>query len=372
MTGGVRLLTVGVALTGVLALSGCGYVRTVSLTGQGECEGAPIALQTSQNEAGDVLSIDYTGPANVALILNHGQIEDRWTPDGDIPSVSVAGVDGVDGFQVRIIRLDPTDAGWSTSGSGDATNYHFEGDIQTLIGDSETAWSGSAPEDVDGTLSVFPVVIAAACDDSLASGDFPTSDLMSFSDVPDLEYAAVQPLYPNTMLIDPFEIVSSESTPDGFTLVLRYTPEALAAFGDFTPELPKQISFFPEFEGLSNTNLGDLWHMFASQQSRGVGAQLPATDNGDGTFTVQFSDPDGFVGGSGIVLNAIIPNGTDSVYKVAFHTFVGGPFHTAEPTPTEVAALATTGVDGSVLTLAVGGALTLGGVALIRTRRAKA
>ena len=131
---GLASLAVGAAL----ALAGCGVCVVDNAGGVGSCGADPATVVTSQESAGENLSITYTGPDTAGLLLVPGfYFEDSYlTQYFNTPIASFAWGDSNDR---DVIRLDPTDPGWTVTGSGAATTYTFSGTATALLIELEEA-----------------------------------------------------------------------------------------------------------------------------------------------------------------------------------------------------------------------------------------
>ncbi len=355
-----------VASASVLALSACGDEIVIdSLNGAGTCGGNAVTIATSQSESGDNLTINYTGPSvsDVSLFMTQGfYVEEAVSLVGDPIYAYGIGVDLPLG-----LKLDVTDPGWSTSGSGNATTYSFSGSVATLIDNAITVFDDQLPSEADVYNDTVPVVIGVDCNESNVTGDVTSS------------WEIASDLYPNNMLINALEAVSSETITNGTRVTFRYPADALTSFGSFTPSTPLGLNFLVDNPEIANDSLTLMWaQVFADEGS--VMASEPVA-NPDGTFSVDFTgDNDTPLPDGEYLLIAFVPNENMTAAKVVFASirYSGADGFNLQSLPflPELPASPTlpdTGVEASQVALIAGaGALVaLTGFALIAVRRSK-
>jgi LPXTG-motif cell wall-anchored protein len=355
-----------VATVSVLALSACGDEIVIdSLNGAGTCDGNAVSIATSQSESGDNVTINYTGPSvsDVSLFMAQGfYVDEAISPYGEPINAFGIGVD-----QPLGLKLEVTDPGWSTSGSGNSTTYSFSGSIATLIDNATTVFDDQLPSDADIYNDTVPVVIGVDCNESNVTGDV-TSSWQIASD-----------LYPNNMLINALEAVSSEAITNGSRVTFRYPADALTSFGSFTPATPVALSFIADNPEIDNDSVTLMWaQAFADS---GSGSASGPVANPDGTFSVDFTGANGTPLADGdYLLIGFVPNENMSAAKVVFasvrYSVADGFKLQSLPFLPELPASPTlpdTGVDASQVALIAGaGALVaLTGFALIAVRRSK-
>lgn len=362
---------VGVGALVLAGLSACAEINVLGAGGVGTCNGNAVSVVTSQNSYGDDFTVTYTGPTNVGLFFVHGFYTDQ--PIFSYTDPILFGV--ADNNDAKAIKLDPTDPGWSTSGSGNSTTYTFSGSLSDLLNGESTYF-----DDEGGGMQVlnelFPLVIGVDCDATDATGYFTGGG----SGVPltDLEFAAAQPLFPNHMKMTPFEIVDSTPTAGGADVTMKYSAQGLADFGSFAPEAPFSLTFIADDPDIPNTDMSDLWLQVFSTFNGNNPSATVGTPNGDGTFPVSFtgynSDP---LPSGDYLLLAFISNSGQSAYKVVFASMkydaVNG-FSIVDPfAPVEEAAptLAETGPNtaGIVAGAVSGASLIIIGAGLFLLRR---
>ena len=354
---------IAVALAAVVGLSACGEVQVDSPNGQGDCGGNPVTLVTSQNASGDTLTIDYTGPNTVGLFYSNGFY---WNDSSELdPSLS-GDYMLVEGSNVDLLWLDTSAPGWVVTGSGASWHYSFTGSIQTLL-NSQTFITMPA-----SNLAVAPSVISVDCDATHRSRTL-AATVPGFvaNIVPGFSFAVAQPLTPNTLAMDPLEVVTSHTTSTGATATLRYSSAGLERFGSFTPDTPGSISVYQAFPGLATDNLHDLYlHGILHHNS---GEMLITSTNPDGSFNVTIDDGSGGLLADGDYLVFLqIPNVTNDAFRMVFAEFVydhaGGGIIFRNP----FAHLAQTGTP-SELPVAAGatavGLAVVGGALLFIARR---
>lgn len=353
------------ATVSALALAACNDIEIDSPNGQGTCGGNAFTLTTAQNTSGDNLTIDYTGPSttDMSLFLSHGFYDDN-------PLFSDAAFSlGIDD-EAYAVKLDVTNAGWSTSGSGVSTTYSFSGSIEELLVGGTTIWDaeGAGAPEVDLYNRTFPAVIGVDCDTSNATGVVDPAD----------SWAAAQATYPNNMLINALEVVSSEPITDGARVTFRYPADAVTSFGLFDAVAPVEMSLFSDDPSISNDTLANMWLQgFAS--SYGAIATTAVT-NPDGSFTIEFTGDGEALPDDQYLLISFIPNEALDDARVVFSSMTYNaasgfkleslPFLPELPA-SPASALPDTGVSSAQVGLiAAGGALlALAGIVMVSARR---
>lgn len=295
----------------VLGLTACDNIEIIGAEGQGNCGGSAVTLTTSQDGPGEVLTINYTGPStsDMSLFLAHGFYGDTdpLDPSDSGPgSIAFGDSDGVS--EAYALKLDVTDPGWTTAGSGGATTYSFTGSIEDLIDNGETYGSLGGGIETDVFNAIMPAFIGVDCDETATTGVVTNS------------WAVAQPVFPNTMLINGFEIVSSEPVSGGAVVTFSYPADALTAFGTFTPFSPVVMSVFVDDPNVANDSVENMWFQ-GIMAGDGPSAGFPV-DNGDGTFSVTVTD-DPLADGDYLIIsfipNAKLADGSiPDEYKVVF------------------------------------------------------
>lgn len=313
---------VALALSSVVALSGCGEIVVDSPNGQGTCGGDAVSLVTSQDALGEVLTIEYTGPQTAGLFYAPGVYWDNLaTVDPALAGNAMSS--GFMGDSFDIVKLDTTGPGWETTGSAATWNASFTGSVQTLLNgyyffDLYDAFLGGVVAvDCDGTNTTRTVTALGA--DGL-NGD---------GIVPNFSFAVAQTLAPNNLVTSPLEVVSSATTTTGATATLTYSPELLAQLGTFIPDVPGTILVVPRVSGLTPDSLRNLWLHFALNGSGGTpGPQIFVdTANPDGSVNAIISDgadgpmPDGDYLIAVPMVNLPSGNATPDSFKMAWGGF---------------------------------------------------
>lgn len=332
----------------------------------GECDSNPVTLVTGQNASGDTLSINYTGPDSAILMLIpglYGQDE------------LLSGYFGGDNFVLAwgdtdegdVIRLDTTDPGWTVTGSGATTSYAFSGTPDELFNGVPSWWDTYAGGAGAILNDILPLAIAVDCDNTHYTGSIPSSEAWTFT--------AAQPMYPNSLQLDPFEVVDSALTPTGATATLRYAASASDLLGSFNPGSPSEFQIYDDNPDVPNDTMANLWSQ-AFIGGDAAGTMTVTSTNPDGSFNVDVSGVDvgdALADGS-YLLFTLIPNQEETAVKVVFSSFTYsaatgiffGDAFASEPT------LADTGVSASTaVVIAIAGAVTIasGAVLLVIRRR---
>lgn len=311
----LKVASIALASAAVIALSGCGEIKTISPLGQGECGTDPVTLSTSQDVAGDQLSIHYSGPANVSLVLNYGFYTDVSINGSSAPATVEFSDGGTNTVDAYLIRLSANNPGWSSAGSGSEVSYDFAGSIQDLLNGVQTQWDLTIPASAAQINSLFPVVIGVSCDSTIATGLL--SGATADGQVAGIEYAVAQPLLPNHMLFNPYDIVSTADTAQGTDITFKFQADAYNTFGQFVPSVPQQLSVIVDDLNVSNMTVSDLWFQFFSANEASVVTGTPVV-NQDGTFTVSFSQNNGPLAPGNYLIFSPVQNQAQTAFKLVF------------------------------------------------------
>jgi len=361
-----KLGIASLAAAATLTLSGCGLFLVDNAGGVGTCDSNPATLVTGQNASGDTLTVNYTGPDSAVLMLIsglYGQDEIYQEYFGGTNFIFAWG----DEDKGDVIRLDTTDPGWTVTGSGATTNYAFSGSADELFNGVPSWW-----DTYDGGAGailndILPLAIAVDCDNTHDTGPIPSSEAWTFT--------AAQPLYPNSLQLDPFEVVNSALTPTGATATLRYAASASDVLGSFNPGSPSEFQIYDDNPDVPNDTMANLWSQ-AFIGGTAAGSMTVTSTNPDGSFNVDVSGVevgDALADGS-YLLFTLIPNQDETAVKVVFSSFtysaatgiIFGDAFASQPTlPDTGASAAQLWVTGGVAAVL----LSLGAVAVLVTRR---
>ncbi len=280
------------AVTGVVALTaalaGCGELVVLNAGSTASClpDGDPVTLTTSQDDAGDELSITYRGPSDLAVVFSYGySLED--VPEADATGAyayaqSHASSSPGDGT-AYLLRLDPaTDAGWSSTEAGGMLDATFSGNVDELL-DGRNAFL--AFEDGTAIAEVASAFVAVSCDTELESGLIDTLDSIP-SLAPDLLLAA--PLNPDNVRLGPF-VITEQSTIDGVTTgSLRFAAGAAEAFAGFVPSTIAESTVVTDVADVPDETFSQLWFQEFLREADSSGSfaiTSPLTLDGEMDFT---------------------------------------------------------------------------------------
>jgi len=355
------LVSVVAGLT--VALSGCALFVVENADGLGTCDSNPVTLVTGQNASGDNLSVNYTGPDSAVLMLIsglYGQEDFLEGFFGDDTFVFAWGDDD----KGDVIRLDTTDPGWTVTGAGATTNYAFNGTAEELFNGAPSWLDTAFPGFGEVLDEIMPLAIAVDCDNTHNTGSIPAGEGWTFT--------AAQPLFPNSVQLDPFEVLDTALTPTGATATLRYAASAADTLGS-TPGAPSEFQVYEDNPDVPNDTMANLW----SQAFIGgdpAGSMTLTGTNPDGSFNVEISgleEGDALPDGSYLLFSSL-SNDDATNLKVVFSSFTysaatGLLFGNAfAPDPT----LADTGVSASTAAaLGAFGAVALAGGAILLVAR---
>ena len=265
-----------------MGLAACGEVTVEGINGVGTCNGNAVTIATTQDGPGENFTIAYTGPSDtdVSLFLAQGFYLDDPN-GGDNLALGAGNNDNVDA-----IKLDVRGTGWTQGGSGNSTTYSFSGTWDDLIAGVPTSVDMYATQGAAVLNDVVPLFVGVDCDTTDTTGDFSGNGT---DPVSGLTLAAAQPLYPNAMKVDAFDVLANTPTANGADVTLAYSAGALADFGSFSPDAPYYISMYNDDPNLSNTDLSALW----LEAFTATSWNLTATNNYDGTADVSITGESG-------------------------------------------------------------------------------
>lgn len=367
-----KVAIAAVATVSTFALTGCGFFEVESPNGQGTCDSA-LTIVTSQTLTGETLSITYTGQPNVGLFFTQGFYGEGLPAGGMFshPNLLIAWGAGLNG---DVLKLDTSDPGWTTSISGANTVYAFTGTFEDLMNGAPTPFDNNPGFGPNVTGSIMPGAVAVDCDTTHDSASIAPEDWAS------RPFAAAQPLFPHSILVDPFVVVETSFTTSGATATLRYADSAQSAFGSFEPEAPSEFFIVEDDPDVPNDTMADLWWQTLLGGAIGAGSMTVTGTNPDGSFNVNLEGPapgEALANGS-YLMYSIIPNADESAARVVFSPFTydgnTGVSFTDGLEPPPQAMLADTGVSASTaVAVAIAGAVTnASGAFLLVIRRRSA
>jgi len=359
------------ATLSAFALSGCGFFEVESPNGLGACDSA-LSIVTDQTLTGETLSITYTGQPNVGLFFAQGFYGEGLPPGGMFshPNLLIAWGAGLNG---DLVKLDTTAPGWTTTTSGADTVHSFSGTIEVLLNGVPSPFDNNPGFGPEVTGSIMPGAVAVDCDPTHDSASIAPENWAS------RPFAAAQPLFPHSIMVDPFVMVESSFTAAGATATLRYADSAQSAFGSFQPEAPSEFFIVEDDPDVPNDTIADLWWQTLLGGTSGAGSMTVTGTNPDGSFNVSLEGPEpgeALANGS-YLMYTIVPNADESAARVVFSpftydgntglSFTDGP----EPAPEPEPMLADTGVSASTAAalVAFGAATIVSGAILLVLRR---
>jgi LPXTG-motif cell wall-anchored protein len=365
MTGFTQKLGLVSVVTGLtLALSGCATFVVENPGGVGSCDSNPVTLVAGQNSSGETLSVNYTGPESAVLMLISGLYGQEDFLEGFFGAENFVFAWG-DDDKGDVIRLDTTDPGWTVTGSGAATNYAFSGTADELFNGAPSWLDTALPGFGEVLDEIMPIAIAVDCDNTHNSGSIPGGEGWTFT--------AAQPLFPNSVQLDPFEVLDTALTPTGATATLRYAASAADTLG-FTPGEPSDFQVYEDNPDVPNDTMSNLWSQAFIGGTTAGSITLTGT-NPDGSFNVEISgvNPGEALADGSYLLFSTLSNDDATNLKVVFSSFsfsaATGLFFgdSFAPDPT----LADTGVSASTAMAlgVVGAAAIAGGAVLLVFRR---
>lgn len=367
--------TMGVAST--LLLAGCGSVPVAHANGAGSCGGSSFQLTTSKNATGTNIEIDYTGTEQASLFYVQGYASDQGFTSGSTMTTDASGIGADD--NVLALKLETDQPGWTSSGTGANTNWHYSGDVLTLLDARTTVFDPiqNGQTTADQMNSLMPAIIGVDCDLADDSGNYgPTGDYPAS----DLAFEAAAMVFPKEQAISPFEVISATPITNGTHVTFRYTADALSAFDGFIPSVPGNIFMANDNSDIANDTIKHLWDQFQSDSNQpNVGS---ITDAGDGKFTADITGPGTDLADGNYILLAIVtnPDNTDSRWVFSsLHYEADQGINVEDPFTGEtighhydVRTLANTGVDSWFLSQVALGTIAVGAVLMIANRRRSA
>jgi len=285
------LLAATGALALTAALAGCGELTVLNPGSTASCEpdGAPVTLTTSQDASGEVLSIRYQGPSDLAVVFSYGYSLEDIPEAAETGAFAYAQSTSSDGQSATayLLRLDPaTDAGWSSVENGGMLDATFTGNIDELLDGRNAYLATSGGTSIGEIASAF---LAVSCDVGLTSGEVDTLDSNAEA-APELLIAA--PLNPGTVRLGPF-VITSQSTVAGVTTgTMRFDAEAAEVFGDFVPSTVAEASLVLDVADVPDDTFSQLWFQEFLRDAPTVGTfeiTSPITLEGEMSFRVTSS-----------------------------------------------------------------------------------
>ncbi len=373
------------AIAPIALLAGCGLVDVIGADGIGSCATkGDFTISATQSADSSNFTVEYDGPDNVSLVLSQGFYIDHldelsqgvYTPDnGNGALWTLTGNEG----EMHAYRIDTTNPGWSTSGSGATTHYEFSGTYDELI-DGQMLGAGLASSPPDGTVdTILPGLVGVVCDDSVSTGYYAKVD-QSQNAIDTIEFAAAAPVNPGHLLLDPMAIDTQSPTDTGLAGTAHFPASTADIFGDFVPTSTQMLGIAADTEDMPNDTFAQLWYqaLVGSTGETGLELSFPngiaASDTFDWALTV---GPDattgnyivtmpleGTVNGEDEVRIAFMNLYFDADNGVAFLEPLGDPVN-----PDLSSELAETGVDAGAIALVAGGLVTAGAVVAVARRR---
>ena len=284
------------ALAGVaaltVALAGCGELVVLNPGGLATCEPGsdPVTLTTSQDAAGEQLTITYEGPSDLALVFTYGySIEDvpEAAETGAYAYSQSTSAIATDADTAYLLRLEPaTDPGWTSTETAGILEATFEGTVDDLL-DGRQAYL--AFNEGTAIAEVAAAFVAVNCDTEFVSSEVETVD----SDpelAPDLLLAA--PLNPDTVRLGPF-VITEQATVDGVTTGrLRFAADAAATLGGFVPSTIAEATLVSDIADVPDDTFSQLWFQEFIRGAETVGSfaiTSPLTLSGEMDFTLTSS-----------------------------------------------------------------------------------
>jgi len=276
------LVAIGIAATALL-LAGCFPVgvQVGSPQGLGLCGADPITLSVDQNDAGDQVAIEYSGPSDVSLVAYQGSYSDsRFFGENPTESriVNYPTSDMEAPFDYAVNALDFEVAPWtSTPTSASTVSVDYEGSVADLLDSFD--YTSTAPDDTESDHDkVLPVTIAVICEGGFTSRVFanPTLDSGDVIDTEEFDVAIAQAFFPNFMYTDPPTVTRQKKMRGGVSGRMTLPPEIVDAMpadlfttgvvsvgtlflGESDPYGPAGDDL--EFS-LSDATPGDLWDLW--------------------------------------------------------------------------------------------------------------
>lgn len=285
------LAVAGVAALTV-ALAGCGELVVLNPGSLATCEpdGDPVTLTTSQDAAGEQLTITYEGPSDLALVFTYGySIEDvpeAATTGAYAYSQSTSSSDS-SANTAYLLRLDPaTDSGWTSTETAGILEATFEGTVDELLDGRQAylAFNGGT-----AVAEVAAAFVAVNCDTEFVSSEVDTVD-SDPSLAPDLLLAA--PINPDTVRLGPF-VITEQTTVDGVTTgKLRFAADAAATLGGFVPSTIAEATLVADIADVPDDTFSQLWFQEFIRDAETVGSfaiTSPLTLTGEMDFTLTSS-----------------------------------------------------------------------------------
>jgi LPXTG-motif cell wall-anchored protein len=374
----IRRFTAFAAVVPIALLAGCGWTPIMSANGEGTCEGkGDFSITTTQNADASNYTVSYDGPDDVSLIVSQGFYVDYFdeldavSPDFFGNELFFSLTDFGDSLiqNMHVYRIDPTNDGWTTTGSGANTHHEFSGPFGLLIDGQPLGASlsdGGTP--LDDTY--MPGIVGVVCTDAVTTGFYYESDPEA-GYVDSIEIEAAAHIEPNHLLLDPMVIDTSVDAPGGRTGTAHFPASNAVIFGDFVPtDVRVDGAIGADIAEVPNDSFSNLWfNAIAGDQGDGLSLSFPEGISANGSFDWVLDVGPNATTGNYIAL--LFLDGTDETgdtRRVAFMNLYfdadsGGvafldPIGT--PVNPDLSELADTGVDAESIGLVAGGLLVAG------------
>ena len=293
----------------VAALGGCGLVMIAESDGQGTCDGkGDFGIGHTQSADSVIQTIWYDGPDDVSLVLAQGLYIDHIAdiegggvaPDGPTGLfVDVSGQYG-DGSSANVLRLDTSNPGWTTTGSGATTHHEFNGTWDELI-NGELLGVGQSMDPPTPEIDKFmPAIIGVSCDDSVQTGTY-TNSAPEVSYVDTLNIQAATGIYPGHLLLDPMVIDQSVTTSNGFEGTAHWPSSNDTRFNGLNLTSIDGVTVVADVPEVPNDTFSELWYQLIMT---GMGGNAPAGLN--------LSFPDGMSTSGEFAWNLTVEPGTET------------------------------------------------------------
>lgn len=371
------------AIAPIALLAGCGEATIISADGAGTCEGkGDFTIETTQAADASSYTVSYDGPSDVSLVLSQGfyldhveELSNGIPIPGDAQGLLWALTE--DDGTLYAYRIDTSNAGWTTTGSGANTHHEFSGTYNELI-DGQILGAGMASDVSTDTYT--PAIVSVVCDDSVTTGFYAESDpALDYIDT--IQFQGAAEINPNHLLLEPMIIDSQTPEGNGLTGTAHFPESVADIFGDFTPLIVETVGIGADHPDIPNDTFSELWFQVIVGGANYFTLEFPDGLTADGEFPWALNVDGEAETGNYIV---IIPmsgesNGEDEIRVVfmnlyfdaengiAFLDPIGEP---ENPDLSGEAELAETGVNVGAVTLLAGTLVAAGiGIAVARRRR---
>ncbi|MEN9740775.1 MAG: hypothetical protein RLZ72_1041 [Actinomycetota bacterium] len=304
-----RIVALVASSATVATLGGCGLLLIAESDGQGNCDGkGDFGIGHTQSADSVTHTIWYDGPDDVSLVLAQGLYIDN-VADIEGGTVAPDGATGVfvdisgqlgDESSAHVLRLDTSDPGWTTTGSGASTHHEFNGTWDELI-NGQLLGVGESMDPPSPEIDKFmPAIVGVSCDDSVQTGTY-TNSASEVTYVDTINIQAATGIYPGHLLLDPMVIDQSVATDTGYEGTAHWPSSNDTRFNGLNLSSIDGVSVVADVPEVPNDTFSELWYQLILT---GMG--------GNSSSGLNLSFPDGMSTTGDFAWNLTVDPGTET------------------------------------------------------------